>query len=553
MNKHLYRTRTRKERALEIMPAALTWLTFAGAVVLSLTHPAWAAAYIIVFDVYWVLKAINTTFHLLSAYNHYRYDLTVDWLKELELVKNKESYLQNLREALKNTKNRWRHAVEDRIERVEKHYKGADYRHLYHVLIFPFVDESIEILRSSISAAAKSNYPKDRVVIMLAVEQRVGPMAELIARELKSEFAGVFRDFLISVHPDGLPGEIRGKSANVSYAVEHALVPWAREQGIDPANVVISNLDSDTVVHKDYLARVSFEWVIAKNPHRQSYQPIALYNNNMWDSPALVRVIAVANSFWQFMESSRPDRLRTFSSHSMSLKTLIEVGYYKKDVVNEDSCIFWQCYFHFNGNYKVQPVFIPVSMDTCLAPTYLQTLVNQYKQKRRWAYNVEYFPWFSKNLLSNTKISVYNRLYKFWQYVEGNYNWATASIIIASMGFLPSILGDKFANTVFGFNLPLATRLLMNIALVFLIFSVYINMVLLPPRPSRYKWTRTAAMYAQWALVPFISIIWGSVPAIEAQTRVALGRYMEFWVTPKARPITENKPAPARPVQITTV
>ena len=174
-------------------------------------------------------------------------------------------------------------------------------------------------------------------------------------------------------------------------------------------------------------------------------------------------------------------------------------------------------------------------MDTCLADTYRQTLVNQYKQKRRWAYNVEYWPHLVPKLLANARISLYHRLYKFWQYVEGNYNWATASIIIATMGFLPSWLGDNFTGTVLGFNLPYATKLMMNVALVFLIASIYINMILLPPRPEKYKWTRSAAMYAQWMLVPLISIFWNSIPAIEAQTRLALGRYMEFWVTPKFR------------------
>ena len=170
-----------------------------------------------------------------------------------------------------------------------------------------------------------------------------------------------------------------------------------------------------------------------------------------------------------------------------------------------------------------------------MADTYKQTLINQYKQKRRWAYNVEYMPWLVPRLLGNKNIPIYHRLYKFWQYMEGNYNWATASIIIAAGGFLPAILGDNFVGTVFGFNLPYATRLLMNVALIFLIVSVYINMVLLPKRPSHYRWTRTASMFAQWFLVPLISIIWGSIPAIEAQTRLALGKYMEFWVTPKAR------------------
>jgi hypothetical protein len=108
--------------------------------------------------------------------------------------------------------------------------------------------------------------------------------------------------------------------------------------------------------------------------------------------------------------------------------------------------------------------------------------------------------------------------------------------MISTLGWMPILIGgDEFRNSVTAFNLPLITKTLMNIALFFLIFSVYINMILLPPRPKTYSPMKSIMMYLQWFLVPLASVLFGSLPAIEAQTRLMLGKYLEFWVTPKAR------------------
>ena len=80
--------------------------------------------------------------------------------------------------------------------------------------------------------------------------------------------------------------------------------------------------------------------------------------------------------------------------------------------------------------------------------------------------------------------------------MEGNFNWATASILIVILGRLPLYLGgDAFNQSVVGYNLPENYRILLNTALVFLIFSVYINLVLLPPRPKKYSVWEVIMMY----------------------------------------------------------
>jgi len=219
----------------------------------------------------------------------------------------------------------------------------------------------------------------------------------------------------------------------------------------------------------------------------------------------------------------------------MTMQALVDIGFWKKDIVNEDGYVYWQCYMRYKSDYRVIPLFIPISLDTCLADTTWQTLINQYKQKRRWAYNVEYYPHLVPKLLK-LKAPFWDKMYKLFQYAEGNFNWATASILISSLGWLPLFLGgDAFRESVIGYNLPTVTKTLMTIATFFLIFSVYINLILLPPRPKKYNIWHSVMMYLQWFLVPITSVIFSSLPAVEAQTRLMFGKYLEFWVTPKSR------------------
>ena len=534
-----FRKRTFSERIFEIIPGLMFWATLLFCVLFSYSHPVWVAVFIVVFDFYWLLKAANSALHLLSAYSVYKLFATIDWLEYLQKLESFVDYkhfLTNRLQIEKRTSAKTYFKKE--LMRVEKLLSlgrlGGKYRDYYHVVLYPFVNEDFEVLDTSLRSLAGINYPTDRIIVLLASEERAGAKASETARLIQERYQDKFFKFYVTVHPDGLEGEIKGKSANASWAMQ-SIMPEIKNLGIHTDNVLVSIFDSDTTVNTNYLSRVMYEFLTAEKPYRSSYQPIAIYNNNIWDSPALIRLISINNTFFQFIESSRPDRLRTFSSHSMTLKALIDVGFWRKDLINEDGYIFWQCYMRYNGDYRSVPLFVAISLDTCLAGSLKQTLINQYKQKRRWAYNVEYYPTLIPGLLK-LKAPFWDKMYKLYMYIEGDYNWAAAPIIISLLGFLPLYLGgDRFGTTVIAANLPFATRLLMTVATSFLIFSVYINLFLLPPRPAKYGTWRTVQMYLQWMLVPFISILFGALPAIDAHTRLMLGQYMEFWVTPKYR------------------
>ena len=531
----MFRVRTKQERFWEILPGIQLWVVLIGCVLLSYYRPIWAAIFIICFDLYWLLRAINSASHMIASYRKFKVIVKIDWQDYVEKLKNPKNFIEFLKNktpASSVESGYIKHEIERLNNLLLQGRTIPDPNNFYHLILIPFVDESFEVLDSTIDAIAKSNYPKDKMILLLAAEERAGEQGKILAEKIKNKYAEKFFGFFLTVHPDGLPGEIKGKSANSSFAVQKIL-PELEKLQIGVNQVLVSNFDSDSIVHPGYFARVMYEFLTAQKPYQSSYQPIAVYNNNIWDSPALIRVITLSS--WQFTESGRPDRLMTFSSHTMTLKALIDIGFWKKDIVNEDGFVYWQCFLKYEGDYQVIPLFLPISLDTCLAETNWQTFKNQYKQRRRWAYNVEYYPHIIWPLLKS-KAPIWRRLYKLYQYTEGNFTWAAASIMIAFLGWLPLIIGgDEFLQSVVAFNLPGITQTLMRVALIFLIFSVYVNLVLLPPRPKKYGPWKSVSMYLQWFLVPVSAVLFHSLPAIEAQTRLMFGRYLEFWVTPKSR------------------
>ncbi len=68
------------------------------------------------------------------------------------------------------------------------------------------------------------------------------------------------------------------------------------------------------------------------------------------------------------------------------------------------------------------------------------------------------------------------------------------------------------------------TRYLMNLALVGLIVSMFLSLMLLPPRPKKYSRKRYIYMFLQWVLVPITAPFLGAMPAVDSQTRILFGK-----------------------------
>jgi cellulose synthase/poly-beta-1,6-N-acetylglucosamine synthase-like glycosyltransferase len=489
-----------RRRFFAVLPGALAWTTLVGLSVLAFIVPFWIAVFIIVFDVYVLVRAAYMSIHLVYAYLRLHQMKNIDW-----------------------------------VARCRRATGGLPWQQVHHIVVLPTYDESLIVLRTTLRALAAVEYPPERLHVVVGFEERSGPAARERAAKLREEFSTRFGTFLTTFHPDNLPGEKRVKSANANWAVKKA-EKRLLERGIPVDHILVSNFDSDTVVSPTYFAYLTYVFINHPDRYRVSYQPLPMYNNNLWDAPAFSRVIATGSTFWQMIESTRPERLVTFSSHSMTLRALKDVGYWQADIISEDSRIFWQCLLRYDGNYRTEPLYTSVSMDAALADSWWRTFKNQYKQKRRWAWGIENFPYLAEGFIRNKRIPRRIKFTYALRTLEGHYSWATTAIIVAGLGWLPIFFGGaQFHTTVLSYSLPFVARTIMSIAMTGLVVSTVLSLLLLPPKPARYSAWRYVSMFLQWILVPVIATILSALPALDAETRLLLGRDLSFNVMQKTR------------------
>lgn len=486
------------ERALQILPGFLVWATLIGSVVLSFVRPLWVVYFVIVFDLYWLFKVGYFIPFLLISWWRFRRDTRINW--------------QPIAEACRG------------------------YERIHHLIFLPTYKEDVDVIRGTLQSLLDSAYPADRMIVVLAGEERDRERFEAATAILQAEFDGRFFRLLTTLHPKDLPDEIPGKGSNLHWS-GHAILPEIEALGLKFEDVIVSSFDVDTIVHPQYVSRLTHLYLTIPEPTHSSFQPIAFYNNNLWESPAAVRVAMLGTTFWLLAELARPEGAMTFSSHSMSLRMLVDVGFWQKDVVSEDSRIFLQALIRYHGKYRVTPMYVPVSMDTVMTGKYWPALVALYKQQRRWAWGVENFSYMALAFARDRRMPFIVKCSFLWKQLEGMYNWATAPILIFLLGRIPFWAApDQFREFAIFQNTPFTLQWLMRFAMIGALVSVALAMNLLPPRPAHVpRYHTIVVLFLQWLLLPVTSVLFGAFPAIDAQTRMMLGLRLGFNVSPKRK------------------
>jgi hypothetical protein len=514
--------RSRRYRFFEALPGVLSWFMLLLPLILSLINVTLAAVFVLVYLLINFTRAIAGAIRALQGLRHLKRYQALDWLAMLHELEAGE--VQDPQEV----RPKWHY---DALLRLSVQPKVIEPSEIVHAVIVATYKEVREVLQPTIESLLKSNYDMKKVIFVLAYEGRAGEATEKLAKGLTAEYGVHFMHAMAIKHPR-LPGEILGKGGNVTYAGRE-LQKYLEKVNIDPLRVLVTTLDADNRVHKNYLAALSYTYAVCHDPVHASFQPVSMYTNNIWDAPAPMRVLATGNSFFNIVLSLRPHALRNFSSHAQPMAGLLETDFWSVRTIVEDGHQFWRSYFRFDGNYRVYPLYVPIYQDAVLSDGYIKTLKAQFIQLRRWTWGASDVAYVvDKGFFSKNKVPRLDLIAKLWRLLEGHVTWAVGPILILVSGFIPAL----FHPTSFAANeLPLIVSRIQTVALIGVVVIVFVALKTLPPRPERYRRHRSLFMLLQWVYLPVTSIVYNSLAALYSQTRLIFGWYIDkFDVTEKA-------------------
>ena len=516
--------RSTRYRFFEALPGILTWTIFILPFVLAVFAPQVLIFILISYILLWFVKSMGMLLRNFQGLKKMEDFKSLDWRVMLGDLQRGTVPVDRVAPA-------WH---EENIKRV-RDIKPDD---VYHAVIIAAYNETREVLEPTIQSVLESNYDMKKVILVLAYEARDGAKSEKPCLDLAKEYGDQFAHVLTSKHPLN-PEEVKGKGGNITYAARE-LEKYLAKEKIDPINVIVTTLDSDNRPHKEYLASLAYLYVVCPDPLYASFQPVPIYTNNIWDAPAPMRVIATGNSFWNIVLSMRPHMIRNFSSHAQGMAALIKTDYWSVRTIVEDGHQFWRTYFRFDGRHEVYPLYVPIYQDAVFSSSYLKTLKMQFVQIRRWAWGASDVAYVvDKGFFTKNKVPKLDLIMKLARLLEGHISWATSAIILLVGGFIPQLINPKDYSSN---QLPILAGRIQTIAMVGILATLYLSLKTLPPKPARYKRHRTVFMVLQWVLLPVTTILYNACAAINAQTRLMFGKYLDkFDVTDKATKTVDNK------------
>ncbi len=485
------------QRAFEILPGLITWSVVLSPIWLGKIAPLAVAFFLTFLVIFWVYRALVHLVGIVVGYRRYRQELQTDWSKKFQKI--------------------W----------------GSE--HLKHLIVIPAVNEPYEVLAESFASLADQKYPKENLFIVFSAEEKFAPRVLADIERIKKKFGRSLGTVWTTAHPYGLPGEAVGAAANRTWAAKIALKE-IKKRGLPVEDFLVTTLDADMRLHPQFLARLGYAFLT--DPHRfdKFYQTaVYLFDNNLWEVPSLMRI--QANSITLAVLSSwvvEPNTKDTWSCYSVALPTLIEAGFWDPAIGVDDTTFYWNAFLKKEGRFEGNHFYIPVYADAVQDQGLLRTHVSQYKQLLRWGWGVVTFPIAMKGFLT-TKVPLGLKISKLYHLIEKFAIWYTLAFLITFGFAILSLVNPEIKLTTLGYLLPKISGVVLTAALVILFPITIFRNKIVRPMPANWSWWKKLWTWVEGPLVVVNLLLYNFAPYLDAETRLMIGKRLEFWPTPKVR------------------
>ncbi|KAJ3100600.1 hypothetical protein HDU97_002130 [Phlyctochytrium planicorne] len=254
--------------------------------------------------------------------------------------------------------------------------------HVMHVIIVPNYKEGMDTLCETLDILASHAIAPTNYKVCLAMEENEAE-GESKAQSLVRLYADHFYDIVYTIHPKDIPGEIRGKSTNVSWAARQMV-----RMSKDIRSEVMTVMDADTAFAADYFMSVAYYYATATPEERrlQMFAPCTVFDRNSKEVPAVVRQTDVMWSL-AVMSNLYPESLINFpcSAYSLSMELCEAVGFWDcgPEGIGEDMHMYLKVFFSTEGRVVIRPIYSPASQCNIEGDGYVGGMMARYTQGKR--------------------------------------------------------------------------------------------------------------------------------------------------------------------------
>jgi hypothetical protein len=495
---------TIKKRLIEIIPGLLIWMLILLPVIGHELMPLLVINFIILITVFYSLKGVASFVGIVIGFFRYREATTTD-------------YLQKIYELDIHSLSNYNELSEDKLP--------------YHLIVIANYGEDYDVLSRSINSIIHQNYPIEKIFVAVSIEYRKAKIDTEYAKRydyLKKDFGQILEDrLLFYVHPDDIPGEVIGASANRTWGTKNA-VEELEKRNYDISKFLITAPDGDIVFSKSFLANCTYEWLKADKRNQKFYQTaVYTFNNNYWNVPILIRVLSTSLTV-AVLGSSIVEKFRreTFSCYTLNLKVMKDVNYWDTSLGIDDTTFYWRPYKYFNGDWHCEVFFSPLSADAVYNHKYLKNHIDQYAQYVRWGWGVISFPIAMEVLFSrNSKISLFERL---WKLVHLFDVFILSKVVAFLMAFgipILLILNTSLDDSVLSVYSATTISSILSLLSLLLLPLTLIKLYLIPAKPKKMSWLKfSLIILIEMPLNFVVGLTYSFFPFVEATTRMMLGQ-----------------------------